>query len=94
MSEHDLKDVRRAEQARQLLDNPLHDEAWNALRERLLSLMETARTDEAVLKAKLALNLLTDLKAHWLRVVNDGVVAAGSLQLEEAKKRWYQRFAA
>ena len=94
MSERDIKEVRRGEQARQLLDNPVQQEAWDALRKRLLALMETAQTDEAALKAKLALNLLTDIRSHWVRIVNEGTVAAESIKLEEAKKKWFRRTAA
>jgi hypothetical protein len=91
VSERDLKEVRRADHARQLLENPVHQEAWDALRKRLLALMEAAKTDEATLKAKLALNLLTDLESHWLRIISNGAVAAESIKLEEAQKKWFRR---
>ena len=95
MSEKDIKDVRRAEQAKQLLDNPVQQEAWDALRARLLLLIESAKTDEATFKGKLALNLLTDLRLHWQRIIDSGTVAAATLRLEEEqkKRRWFERAA-
>ena len=95
MSEKDVKDVRRAEHAKHLLENPVQQEAWDALRARLLLLIENAKSDEATLKGKLALNLLTDLRLHWYRIVSEGTVAAETLKLEEAqkKRRWFERAA-
>lgn len=93
MSERDLKDVRRAENVRQLLSNPVYEEAWDAIRQRLLLLLETAQTDEGTLKAKLALGLLTDLKLHWTRIVGDGAIAAQQIKVEEQKKKWFSRAA-
>jgi hypothetical protein len=93
VSERDLKEVRRADEAKRLLENPVYEEAWEAIRQRLLLLMETAQTDEGTLKAKLALGLLTDLKLHWTRIIGDGAVAAQSIKIEEQKRKWYQRAA-
>jgi hypothetical protein len=93
VSERDLKEVRRADEAKRLLENPVYEEAWDAIRQRLLLLMETAQTDEGTLKAKLALGLLTDLKLHWTRIIGDGAIAAQSLKVEEQKRKWYQRAA-
>lgn len=90
---NDLEQVRRAEQAKYLLENPVHDEAWDAIRARLFEIMEAAQTDEAVLRAKLAINLLTDVKGYWLRIVKDGAVAAGTIQMEAEKRKWWQRAA-
>lgn len=92
MSEKDLKDVRRADQARQLLENPVHQEAWDAITGRLRVLMETAQTDEGTLRAKLALGLLTDLRLHWTRIISDGAIAAQDLKVEQQRKRpWLDR---
>lgn len=93
MSEQDLKQVKRADHAKQLLANPVYEEAWDAVRQRLLVLMESAQTDEGTLKAKLALGLLTDLKLHWTRIIGEGAVAAQSIKVEEQKKKWFHRAA-
>lgn len=93
MSERDLQEVKRADDAKRLLENPVYEEAWEAVRQRLLALMETAQTDEGTLKAKMALGLLTDLKLHWTRIIGDGAIAAQSIKLEEQKKKWFRRAA-
>ena len=91
------EEVRRAEAAKRLLADPLFNESFDALRGQLLAVMESAKTDEATLKAKLCLGLLGDLKGHWTRVLKDGVLAAADLRLEEERKqqsKWWQRSAA
>jgi hypothetical protein len=93
VSEQDLKEVKRADHAKRLLENPVYEEAWEAIRARLLLLMETAQTDEATLKAKLALGLLNDLRQHWTRIIGDGAIAAQSIELEKHKKKWFSRAA-
>lgn len=85
--------VKRRHNAERMLSDPLFVEAWDALRGRLLHLMETAQTDEATLKAKLALGLLADLRRHWDRIVTDGKIAAESIKLEQDKRKWWQRAA-
>lgn len=90
---NDQEAVGRKNNAERLLADPLFNEAWDALRGRLLGLMETAQTDEATLKAKLALGLLGDLRKHWERVITDGKIAAESIKLEQDKRKWWQRAA-
>lgn len=85
--------VRRAQSAERITKDPLFNEAWDALRARLLSIMETAQTDDATIRAKLAVGLLNDLRRHWDRVMADGKVAAESIKLEEDKRKWWQRAA-
>ena len=87
-------EIRRAHGVERITNDPLFVEAWDALRGRLLVLMETAQTDEATLKAKLALGLLTDLRRHWDRIAADGKMAAQDIALDEQKKKkWFQRAA-
>lgn len=90
---NDQEAVGRKATAERMLADPLFNEAWDALRGRLLHLMETAQTDEATLKAKLALGLLADLRRHWDRIVTDGKIAAESIRLEQDKRKWWQRAA-
>lgn len=90
---NDKDAIKRQHNAERLLGDPLFVEAWDALRGRLLTLMETAQSDEATLKAKLALGLLADLRKHWDRIVTDGKIAAETIKLEQEKRKWWQRAA-
>ena len=80
------EEVRRAAKAELLLKDAIHVEAWEAVRDRLIRLMETAQTDEATLKAKMALGLLADVRKHWERVIQDGKLAAEEIRLEKERK--------
>jgi len=82
--------VKRQHNAERMLNDPLFVEAWDALRGRLLGIMESAQTDEATIRAKLALGLLNDLRAHWARVVTDGKIAAESIRLEQDRRKWWR----
>lgn len=84
--------VGRGQRANAILSDPLFAEAFDGVRERLISVMETAKTDDATLKAKLCLGLLNDAKQYLSRVITDGLMAAEQLKFEaEEKKRrgWF-----
>lgn len=85
--------VRRGQQAERIVNDQLFIEAWESVRGRLLQIMETAKTDEASLKAKTCIGLLNDVRQHFARVMSDGKVAADKIQFEAAEKRrgWLNR---
>jgi predicted ArsR family transcriptional regulator len=89
----DRENVRRAEQARQILDNPLWVEAWDAYRQRLIEIWEESKPDEVTLReeAKHLLRVALAARRHLERLVVDGKVSAESIKIEEARKKWYQR---
>jgi hypothetical protein len=90
--------VARGRLAAELIDNPLALEAFDAVRERLQTIMVTARTDEATLRAKQMIGLLNDVQAYWQRVVQEGRFAAQTIMLEETKekaaRKWFSGRAA
>jgi hypothetical protein len=83
----DAQDRARGEAAKRLLAEPLYGEAFAAVRARLQMLMMDAASDEVTLKAKQALGLLADLQRWMARVVQDGEVAAQSIEIAEAQAR-------
>lgn len=86
-------EIRRGNRADAILKDELFQEAWDAVRGRLVVIMETAKTDEATLHAKTCLGLLNDVRQHFARVVADGRIAAESIKLEKDKRSWWQRAA-
>ena len=86
-------EIRRGNRADAILKDELFQEAWEAVRGRLVVIMETAKTDEATLHAKTCLGLLNDVRQHFARVVADGRIAAESIKLEKDKRSWWQRAA-
>lgn len=86
----DEKQAQRGKEAQMLMDNPIFNEGWMMLRQALLTKMETAKSDEASLHAKVCLGLMGDLRRYWDRVVTDGKVSAATI-LEEAEKKQRKR---
>lgn len=89
------QEQQRGTQANRIINDPLYVEAWDSVRNRLLAVMEAAKTDEATLRAKTMLGLLHDVKGHFERVMANGKIASEEIRLEdEAKKRkFWQRVA-
>ncbi len=82
------EDFRRGVRAKAIIDDALFNESFDAVRKKLVAIMESAKTDDATLKAKMCLGLLNDVKQHLSRVMTDGLFAAESIKVEEeAKKR-------
>ena len=87
------EEIKRGNNAARIINDPLFAEAVDAVRGRLLTIMETAKTDEATLQAKTCLGLLADIKQHLVRVMTDGRIAAESIKLEQDKRSWWHRAA-
>ncbi len=81
--EHEL----RGRQAKEVLENPIYKEAWDLVRSRLLVAMEMSKTDEATLRGKLCLGLLNDVRRFMDRALEDGKVAAATIQLGVEEKQ-------
>jgi hypothetical protein len=86
-------EIKRAHRAEAILRDDLYTEAWDAVRARLLTIMETATSDEATLRAKLCLGLLGDMRAHLARVVTDGKLAAEAIKMTRDGREWWQKVA-
>ena len=79
----------RATDARQLLENPLFVEAWDAVEKHLNMQALTCDSDNAqkALRIVISQQLLAAVKREITRIVNDGVVAEVQLsELEQRKK--------
>ncbi len=89
----DQENVRRADQARQILDSPLWAEAWDAYRQRLIEIWEESKPDEVTLReeAKQLLRVAQAARRHLERIVVDGKVSAESIKIETERKKWFQR---
>jgi hypothetical protein len=85
-------DVNRAQQAKHLLDNPIYQESFKAVREAIVTAWSNApiRDVDGQHELKLMLKLLTDLENNILRVVNDGKIA--QIEIERQKKPLFNVF--
>lgn len=81
----------RAADARQLLENPMFVEAWDAVEKHLHMQALTCDSDNAqkALRIVISQQLLAGVKREIQRIVTDGVVA--EVQLSELEQR--RRFA-
>lgn len=89
MDDHDR--IRRAEQGRQILDNPRWQEAFASLRQGYLDAMERAETEdvEAVLCAKRMLAALHQLAHEFEMMLKDGAVSREIVKEQEQRKKWF-----
>ena len=85
MDEHKLiRERKRAHLAKQLLDNPVWQEAWTRYEENLRGHMEDpASSDEVVLTAHKALVVLKRVKRHIESTIDTGKMA--EMELERSK---------
>lgn len=82
-------EVKRGNQAKQLLNDPLWLEAWELYRLRVFAAIENAKTDEGTIRGKLMLGVANDVRAYFEGLINTGKAAAHEIKLEEErKKRW------
>lgn len=79
--------IRRADKAKQLLEDGMLKEAWAAYRAALLELMASAKTDEETLEAKRQLRAADAARGHLERVIAEGAVAAADITVEAERKR-------
>jgi hypothetical protein len=85
------KQIRHAEQARQILENPRWVEAWDAYRSHLLHTIEQADAEdvEAVLLAKRMLSVAVHVRRHFERLIEDGKISAETVRAEQERKKWW-----
>lgn len=83
--------VRRGERAKQIIADPLFQEAWEVYRAKVFAAIENAKSDEGTLRGKLMLTMLNDVRSHFEVAIKEGDYATYEIKLEEErKKRWYQ----
>lgn len=80
----------RAADAKQLLENPMFVEAWDAVEKHLHMQAITCDSDNAqkALRIVISQQLLAGVKREITRIVNDGVVAEVQLSELEQKRRF------
>jgi len=88
---NDIEQVRRAEQARAILESPLWIEAWELYRTRLLDIIERADSAsvDVVMQAKRLLVAGTAARTHLELLVNNGKMSAETIRIDgERKEPW------
>lgn len=85
--------VFRATEARQLLENTMFNEAWDALDSHLHARALSCDADDAqkALRIVISQQLLAALKREFTRIVQDGAVAEIQLAEIEQKRSLMQR---
>lgn len=88
---NEQQQIRRAEQARQILDNPRWVEAWETYRADMLNTIEQADAEdvEVVLLAKRMLSIAVQVRRHFERLIEDGKISAETVKAEEQRKKWW-----
>ena len=86
--------VKRADQAKRLLSDPLWTEAWETYRLVLFSKIESAKSDEGTLRGKMMLGVANDVRKFFEGLINTGKSAANDIKVEEAEKKRRWPFAA
>lgn len=90
---NEVEQVRRAEQAKQILDSPLWAEAWELYRTRTLTIIEGAGSDDVdtVMHAKRMLFAGAAARKHLEAIIADGKVAAADIERGKASILWPNR---
>ncbi len=84
----DEESLRRAEQARAIVDSPIWAEAWELYRKRLLDMIEACPSDavDYVMQAKRMLFAGAAAREHLEAVIRDGKVAAAAIELRKVRQ--------
>lgn len=90
------EELRRGEQARQVIENEIYAEAWKSVRDGIISAWESApiRDKEGQNELKLMLKLLTDVRRNIETVMNTGKMAKIQIERESMFKRAVNRMRA
>lgn len=88
------EELRRGEQARQVIENEIYTEAWQSVREGIIGAWESApiRDKEGQNELKLMLKLLTDVRRNIETVMNTGKMAKIQIERESVFKQAVNRF--
>ena len=83
-----MNKIQRAEKAQRILEDELFKESFESVRQALLQKFESAPVGDAdgIMKVRLCLKLLTDVRANLEAVVRDGKVEEFNIQ---EKKRLF-----
>ena len=88
----DEEHVRRAEQAKAILDHALWREAWDVYRARLLAQMEAASDEDVdgVMHAKRLLLVAQEARSYLEQLVQQGAISAETIKITDDRKRWFR----
>ncbi len=80
-----IKETTRANQARQLIDNPLWQETFKQIEDELMDRLMSADNGETAMGYKNALNMLKQIRSEFEKCLETGKLA--SIQLEKIRER-------
>ena len=88
------QELRRGEQARQVIENEIYVEAWQKLRDGIIHMWETCpiRDKEGQHELKLELKLLKEVRHHLETTMNTGKMAKIQIERDSMFKRTVERF--
>jgi hypothetical protein len=86
------EEVRRAEQARMILESPVWIEAWELFRAGTLSIIEAAQSDDVdrVMQAKRLLFAGSAARTHLEALIGKGKVAQKDIEMAK-ERRWLSK---
>lgn len=92
---NDEQNIKRAREAKAILDSPLWAESWDVYRTKLVDLIDKADSGnvELVMHAKRLLAASKAAQAHMTTILQNGAVSAAQIKLDEQMKqdkRWWQ----
>lgn len=86
-------DVRRGEEARQVLSAQVYKDSWLAYEQILIALLASADTSkDKAAEVRSWLIGARKARAHLERIMAEGQFAAEQIKLDEQKPNWRQRF--
>lgn len=90
------EELRRGDMARQIIENPIYSEAWQSVRDAIISAWESApiRDKEGQNELKLMLKLLTDVRRNVETVMQTGKMARIQIERESMFKKAVDRMRA
>jgi hypothetical protein len=90
----DDKQVRLGLEAERLLKSEQWTNAWDLYRARVFTAIENAKTDEATIRGKLMLGVMTDVRQIFESLMKAGEYSTAQVKLEEERKKRRWPFAA
>lgn len=86
---NDEEQVRRAERAKRIVDDPLWTEAWAIYRNRLMDVIDKADSAnvELVMHAKRLLAASKAAQQHMTTILQDGAISAATIEMQKQQKK-------
>jgi hypothetical protein len=85
--------LKRADNASRMLKDPMWQEAWQLLTDRITAATMTAKTDEGTIRGKLMHGIAIDLRLIFEGYVKEGEYLRNNIKLDKEQKNWWKRAA-